>query len=244
MVDEYLGARGAEEKGLRSLKSSEGFYNWLKAASSYLPGASEELSRNAAFTAGWITARDIRGVTDPDALYQFAKQFTERTSYLYSASDRPNFFNGPIGSSMGLFKNWMMNYMASMMEYTGAGLREGTWSPLMWQTIGTGITGGLAATPLYWAANGASKMFADKSIMQMAYDDFTGQQADAVMFGLPAALTGVSLSSAMTSPGANPVRDAAQLFSLAIYDRAKYLYKAAGAGADVYALDGESLRRG
>jgi hypothetical protein len=219
------------------------FLPWLKAASEYLPAISERMSRTHAFTVGYITARDFlekAGVKlSQEEMYRFARQFTEKSMFMYSAADKPRVFTTPSGSIMGLFKNWMFNYLASMGEYTKQGFVHNNWSPLIWQTGGTMALGGLAATPLSWAADQASKWYANKSAMEMAYEQFGGTGGDAMMMGLPAALTGISLYSNVTSPVANPTRDATQLFSFAAWDRMKQIGKLAGAAFDHWQVTGE-----
>lgn len=239
LVEEYVGQNRTQLRNFKgAIKGPKEFLNYVMAWSEFMPATSERLARVLSFNAGWIAGRDIMRISDEDALYRFAKQFVERTNYLYSSSDRPLVFTSPLGSSMGLFKNWMMNYMAATVEYANMGLSQNVWSPLVWQTMGTFAVGGAAATPIYWAANGASNILAQKDLMQWAYDDFSGQTADGLMFGLPAALSGVSLSSQMTAPGANPVRDASQLFSFAVWDRAKNLGGAAQAAIDNWQTTG------
>ena len=71
---------------------------------------------------------------------------------------------------MGLFKTWMANYMAAMFEYSGQAVK-GNWAPLAWQTAGTAAVGGVAATPLYWIADGFSKAFLGGSLLQETYDN-------------------------------------------------------------------------
>lgn len=239
IVEDYIGEnRKALTQWKDNLKSPKGLLNMVLATSEFLPATSERFARQLGFNAAWIAGRDILKITDEDILYRFSKQFTERTMYLYGTADRPLAFTSPLGSSMGLFKNWMMNYTASMVEYLNLGLDKNIWSPLVWQTMGTFAVGGAAATPVYWAAEGASRIFADKSLMNWSYDEFSGGTSDALMYGLPAALTGVSLSSQMTSPGANPMRDAAQLFSFASWDRMKNLGGAVGTAVDNYRATG------
>lgn len=240
LIEDYVGQNRTKLSNLKgAVKGPKEFASWVLSASEFLPATSERFARVFSFNAGVVAARDILKMADEDQIYRFAKQFTERTNYLYSAADRPLVFTSPLGSSMGLFKNWMMNYTHTMMEYTNLGLTQNTWSPLMWQTMGTFATAGAAGTPIYWAADAASKIFADKSLMQWSYDEFSQQTSDALMFGLPAALTGISLSSQMTSPGANPMRDAAQMFSAAIYTRAAELGGAVKAGVDHWRVTGE-----
>lgn len=200
-----------------ALTSPKAFGEFTLALSEWLPMQSERFARTVSFAAGYRVARDVLRL-EQDEAYLFARRFTERTNYLYSSADRPLVFTGPIGSSLGLFKNWQLNFMHTMAEYANHGVSRNIWSPLLWQTMSTAAIGGVAATPLYWVANGASNLFAQKKLVQLAYDEY-GDRADGVMFGLPAALTGVSLSSLMTEPGANPVKDATQLFGFAAWSR-------------------------
>lgn len=236
-VEDYIGESAVKLRDLRTAVSSgKGFLGWLKALSEFVPSHSERLSRAHAFTTGHLVGRDHLGLTG-DKLYYFARQFTENTMYLYSSSDRPRMFTTPAGSTLGLFKNWMFNYMATMMEYTGEGIARNNWAPLMWQTAGTFALGGLAATPLYWVANAFAEGFTDKSLIQLAYNDYL--DGDALMFGLPASLTGVSLFSQVNSPVSNPIRDATTLFDLVILDRINAFAGGAGAVFDHWQATGE-----
>jgi hypothetical protein len=243
IVEDYIGkARvGVTELG-KAFSSPGNFAGWVRSLSEFLPTESERLSRAHAFTTGWITGRDYLERAgqklDPNQLYQFARQFTERTMFSYTAADKPRIFNTPAGSMMGLFKNWMFNYMALMGQYSKEGVMHNNWSPLLWQTTGTFALGGVAATPMMFAADQASKYFLNKSAMELAYDQF-GEGGDAVMLGLPAALTGVSLYSNVNSPISNPTRDAANLFGFAVYDRVKEAGKFVGGAFDKWKATGE-----
>lgn len=244
IVENYIGESAIKLRDVKKAFQSGGnFTEWLRAMSEFLPAETERLSRTQAFTNGYIVARDfLKGKTgealNPDQIYNFAKQFTENSMYLYGASDKPRIFTTPAGSLMGLFKNWMMHYMASMGEFAGEGFAHNNWAPLMWQTTGTFALGGLAATPAFWAADKFSKMWNKKSIMENAYAEL-GAGGDAMMLGLPAALTGISLYSNVNSPMANPVRDASQLFSVAAWDRVKQTGKLIGGAMDNWQATGE-----
>lgn len=245
LVEDYIGESATKLGDLRSAAKSPGnFANWLKAASEFLPAQSERLSRAHAFTVGHILARDYLNIKDPDLAYRFARQFTENTMYLYTTADRPRLFTTPAGSMFGLFKNWMANYTASMMEYMGEGLAHNNWSPILWQTAGTFVVGGFAATPLYYVADGFSKAFTGNSLLESTYNAFNGNQqwaGDGIMFGLPAVVSGghVSLYSQASSPISNPMRDASMLFSTAHLDRLQYFMKAMGDGWDHWQATGE-----
>jgi hypothetical protein len=221
VAEDFIGQNRRTLTGWKgALASPKAFAEFGLALSEWMPTHSERFARVVSFNAGYKVARDVLKIADETERRLFAKRFTERTNYMYSSADRPLMFTTPIGSALGLFKTWQMNFIYTMAEYANLGFNKGVWSPLMWQTMGTAALGGAAATPLYWAAEGASQFFKDKALVQYAYDEFGGA-ADGVMFGLPAALTGVSLSGLMASPGANPVKDATQLFSIASWTRMK-----------------------
>ncbi len=243
IVEDHVGSARASVLNLKkAFSGGKDFGRWLQALSEWLPAESERLSRTHAFTTGYITGRDFleKGgqKLNPEQIYQFAKQFTENTMYLYSAADKPRIFTTPAGSLMGLFKNWMFNYMHTMAEYTEGAVKHNDWAPLMWQTAGTVGLGGVSAVPGFFLADQATKWFTNKSAMDMAYEQW-GAGGDGVMLGLPAALTGVSLYSGVSSPLANPTRDASQLFSSAVVDRVKLLSKSVGAAFDKWQATGQ-----
>ena len=243
LVEGYIGESATKVKDFNKVVKGDGnFVEWLRAVSEFMPAETERMSRTHAFTVGFGIARDfLRKGGNPlsaDEQYNFARQFTENTMYLYSASDKPRIFTTPAGSALGLFKNWMFNYISTMGEYTGQAFTHNNWAPLLWQTSGTFALGGLAATPGAWVANQFSQMWTGKSSMQLAYDQF-GQSADGIMLGLPAAITGISLYSQVNSPMANPTRDASSLFSIAAWDRVKYAGKTYGAAMDHWSATGE-----
>lgn len=243
LVEEYIGESATKLTDIRgAIKGPGQFVDWLKALSEFLPAQSERLSRGHAFTVGHLVAKNILGMKNAEHAYRFARQFTEHTMYLYTAADRPRMFTTPAGSFFGLFKNWMANYTASLLEYAGEGVVRNNWSPLLWQTAGTLGVGGLAATPLYFVADGFTKAFTNKSILELTYDGFNEDNdwmADSMLFGLPAGLTGVSLYSQTASPISNPIRDVNMLFSTAHLDRLQYMSKAMGAAWDSWQATGQ-----
>jgi hypothetical protein len=240
-VEEFV---GENSKTIADLSAAHkgGLFNWVKAVSSFLPEASERFSRSHSFAMGHILGRDFLNLQG-DQLYRFAKDFTENTMFGYSTADRARIITGPLGSLFGLYKNWQMHYLGWMSEYTGQAM-NGNIKPLLYMMAGSGITGGAAAMPIYGAAQGINSLFSDDSLMKNIYETFgpAGTSAehisDGIYYGLPGFL-GLSLQSSASAPGANPVRDAAQLFSFAQYDRAKALGVAAGKAIDAYKTTGE-----
>jgi hypothetical protein len=248
LAEEWIGQSSSKVQDVfklakGQLKPSEfSFTSWLKSLSEWLPANSERLSRTHTFVMGYLAARDLLHVAGQpltrDQMLRFAQEFTNKTMYLYTAADKPKVLTSPIGSGLGLFKNWMFNYMASMGQYTQEGFLRNNWSPLLWQTAGTFAVGGLASTPIYWAADMFSKAFTGNDALATSYDEF-GDGADGIMYGLPALLTGVSFYSQVAAPGANPTRDATSMFDSVLWDRMRTVGAAMGGAIDHWRATGE-----
>lgn len=242
VVEEFIGGNATAIQRLgASLRgpgtAGEKFIPFLGQLSEMLPTASEKFSRGFSFMAGIKTGR-LMGITDTGDLAQFAKRFTERTNYLYGQADRAAIMTGPIGGTLGLFKNWMMHYVGNMAEYAGEGFMRGNWTPLLWQQSTVLGIGGLAASPLYPIAQTFNDFASDEPLMTNLYEMMDTEAADGILYGLPATL-GYSLTSQASSPFANPGRDAEMFMSLVHADRMKFLAGAVGDAWDNYQLTGQ-----
>lgn len=241
LAEEFIGENASMITGLKNA-GEKGWVNWLKAVSAFLPEASERFSRVHAFTMGHLLGRDFLRL-EGDQLYRFSKQFTENTMFGYSTADRARILSGPFGSLFGLFKNWQMHYLGWLTEYTGQAM-NGNLSPLLWMLGGTAATGGVAAAPMYGAADALNRLITDKPLMQTIYETFgpdgtSGEHiSDGVYFGLPG-LLGLSMQASASAPSANPVRDASQLFSFVQYQRMRDIGLAVGQAVDAYSTTGE-----
>lgn len=249
MVEEYLGENSQQVQNFRQIWSKpEGATNFIKAASSFLPAITEKFSRGHSFVVGQIVGRDALGLKG-DALYYFAKEFTGNTMYGYATADRPRFITGPLGSTFGLFKNWSMHYLGSLMLYTNEAAVRGNWGPLLWSMAGTGSLAGIGGMPLYALADGVSRIASDKSLFQNIYEwgGMAGIEQkpdspsvmDYLFYGLPAFLN-TSLQSSASAPGADIVRDASMMFNVVALDRAKVAGQAIGNAFDHWRATGES----
>jgi len=230
-IEESVGQTSATATNWAGAVKEKGLVGLVTAVSEYLPAQSEKWARLNSFATAHAIGKDVLGLVDEDVLYKFSKDFTDRTMFRYGMEARPRIFTTPAGSALGLFKNWMMHYMGIMADYTGEGVLRGNWAPLLWQTAGTAALGGLAATPLYGVANGLSEALSGKSALVGAYDAMGWAPdgvSDAIMYGLPAGISGISLSGASQAPLSNPMRDATQMFSFVHADRANALGKALG----------------
>ena len=255
-IEEAVGESSRRVTNLRGvLAGDEPYSRFIEETSSFLPGISEKWARGHAFSVGHVMGRDFFQMKD-DALYRFAKEFTEQTMFNYGVADRARIMTAPMGSMFGLFKNWQAHYIGSMMDYVGEGVEKGNWNPLLWQMGGTASIGGMSALPVVpQVAEAFSQWADDKTYMEHVYGMFggtdpnsaTGGVSDAVMYGLPTFL-GLSFSQQTAAPGADPARDASMLMSFVHWDRAKAMGQAIGKSFDSWAttgnhpIDSESVR--
>jgi len=215
------------------LSGKQPFGNYVRAVSEFLPGISERMSRGFSFAVGYDVGKNVLGA-EGEALFQFAKTFTDRTMYRYSMADRPAVLTNPIGRLFGSMKNWTFHYLSNMLVYSDEAMR-GNVAPLAWQMATTGLLGGVSAIPFIpGIANGFAAQTEQGNLLNAVYGMFGEKGGDAVYFGLPAVM-GVSLSSATASP----VRDANMLFSMAQWSRLQAMGGAVGEAFDYYRATGE-----
>lgn len=251
LVEEYVGQNAKRVTKFKDVvNGDEPFVGYLKSVSEFMPANSEKFARGHSFVVGHILGRDFLKM-EGDQLYRFAKEFTNNTMFLYSTADRARIMTGPLGSMFGMFKNWQMHYLYSMMEYAGEGFARGNFAPLLWMAGGTTAVGGVSALPLYYTANSMSQWMTDESLMNHIYGMFGGTErdrgtvADGVFLGLPSflpslvGLPAVSLSGQAAAPFNNPARDASMLFSFVHWDRMRALSKAVGTSVDKWKATGE-----
>lgn len=237
-LEEFIGQKSLFGESVKeaALSGSNPVLKYLKKWSEFPATKMEELSRTHAFLTGHNLASRLAPDASDEWRYQFAKQFTFRTMYQYSAADRPKLFAGPLGGLYGLFKNWMFHNIADWGNYAGEAFLRNNWAPLLWALGGQTALGGIASVPLIGLANGAHKIFSDQSAMQGLYENFGSNRAtDAAYFGLPA-LFGVSLQANASGPFSNPTRDINYMFNAAVVDRAAKVGKFLGYVGDQQGL--------
>lgn len=204
-----------------------GSWEFIKRTSNLMFEKSEEFSRAMAFTSGWIVGRDMFGLAD-EALYRFAKRATHVTMYGYSVVDRSRMFTGPIGSMFGLFKNWQMHFIGSMVNYAGLAIRENIWAPMLWQGGAALAVGGLGALPLKTAADGLANWHDGSPSSYLWLQKHWGEDAgDAAYFGLPGLLN-ASLQASASLPGTDVVNDMTHMMNFVAWERAKQVGRAVG----------------
>lgn len=234
-LEEYVGQKAQRLAKFQDvLKGEEKMSRMLAATADLMPGTSERLARGHSFVLGHTFFKNVVGVKDEELLYQLSKQFTENSNFLYTAGDRARIITGTFGTGAGLFKNWIMHYLGWMGEYSKEALVRGNWKPLLFATGGTAAVGGVASTPVWWAADTMSRWMSDKTAMEQLYslwDTESKWAEDSVYFGLPGML-GFSLQNQVAMPGTDPGQDAARLFSAVHYDFFKYGSAAIGQAFD------------
>lgn len=76
--------------------------------------AVEQYNRRATFAAAWgmaknMTPGELRDAKSKDA-YDFAKNAVDQTQLVYNKGNRPNWFRGPVGATVGTFKSFTIGY--------------------------------------------------------------------------------------------------------------------------------------
>lgn len=249
-IEDYVGENAQKFLDLRkNAKSPAGYARLLKGISLLGMETGERLSRVHAFSNGFLVGRDFLKLEGED-LYLFAKKFTDNTMFRYATPDRPTLFAGPVGSTFGLFKNWMMHYTFQMLEHGNMIARNPTqmaaWKPLLWQVGGTTSVGGVGAWPFLELMDTFSKFTSDENIMQTVYGNFNleGEDgdstmlSDAIYYGLPGFL-GLSLTAQAQMPFHAPLRDMEFMFTPVHLDRAQALFRAIGDSVDRFTATGQ-----
>jgi hypothetical protein len=225
-TDEWLGAHSAAATTLRETFQHQGGWEGIKRVATYMTEKSEQYSRMVSAAALWQVGKGHFGL-EGEQLYRFVQRGVHVTNYGYNVVDRSRMFTGPVGSMFGLLKNWQVNFIGQMMQYAGVGMREGVWSPLMWQGASALALGGLGATPLVALADGLARWNSDsKSSFEWLHKNWNGA-ADDIYYGLPAFL-GASLQASSSIPGTDVRNDAGNLMSFSFIEKAKQVGKALG----------------
>ena len=231
LFEDWVGGQAKNRIGLFESFGKEGMVGFLRKLATFAGEESEKMSRLIAWNASYRVGKDIAGL-EGDALYHFMKRAQEVTMFGYHTVDRANLTSGPIGSMFGLFKNWQMHFIGNMMQYAKLAVNEGNFGPLVWAGGSAVALGGLGATPLIAIADGLGNWENDANSsylwMKENYSDHVPgtdtKMSDAAYFGLPAFL-GVSLQASSTLPGTDVRNEVTSLMSLAMWNRAKMMYK-------------------
>lgn len=239
-VEEFTG-----QLQTRLFGKGKSWTDFLLAVSEWPASKSEEFSRGLSLAMGYNMGKDVLGLSG-EQLYQFSREFVERTQFLYTAADRSRIFTGPLGSLVGLFKNWSMHQLSMLAQYHGEAFLSGNMAPLLWSNLGAGLIAGAQGAPTLGALNQMSKVFSDKSLLlnvhdALGYDDDTpqGYLSDFFFYGFPG-LFGLSLQSQAASAGSDPIHDLSQLTSVAAWDRMVWANEFVGKALDYSSHTGQS----
>ncbi len=238
-IDEVVGINAVNKQTLKQLLNTPGQMDeFIWKAADFIPGMTEKGARGHAFTTGHIFFRDVFGVKDPDLLYKLAKEYTEKTQFLYSVGDRAQLITGPLGNNIGLFKNWVMHYIGWMMAYAGEGISHSNLKPLLFMMAGSGAVGGVGGLVGKGAVDGLAKLLGNDSLLDTVYGTFGTDDgsrplfADALYYGLPG-LLGFSIQNTVQMPFTNPIDDAQFMFTAASWQQGKAMAESIGSAWDV-----------
>lgn len=244
-IDEWVGQTAVNKQRFKGiLEGKEPFSRFIEAVADTLPAITERHARGHTFAMGHLFYKDIMGVRDPEVLFRLAKDFTEKTQYMYSAGDRAQIFNGPLGGMFGLFKNWMSHYMGWMFAYMGEAAQYGNWKPLLWMMAGTTSIGGIGALPFIGTADDIQASFNNDTMLMQLYKMQGGADpdginlADAIYYGLPS-LLGVSIQGTVSAPLADPGADIIRMMSFAHLQQAQKIGNAFGPVVDSMEANGQ-----
>jgi hypothetical protein len=87
---------------------------------SYLTDKSEDYSRSIAHATGLQVGRKA-GITNLDALDNFAHDIANKAIANYSPGNRPEFMQGAVGTPIGLFQSFIWGYYQRMFRYIETG---------------------------------------------------------------------------------------------------------------------------
>jgi hypothetical protein len=94
------------------LARSGGIDKWL----GLLSDKSEDFSRQWGMHAGFRVG-EAMGLTNPDDLVALGKELTDKMIANYDPRNRPEVFQGALGSLAGLFQSYMFNFYSRMFRY-------------------------------------------------------------------------------------------------------------------------------
>lgn len=249
MVQEFLGSEATVRDHFKAFKEDKGlakgwaFWKYVQALGAWPAKTVERLSRAQTYSLAYQVGTKFLGLSsklgEDHALQDFMEKFTNRTMFSYGTADRSKVFQGPLGSTLGLTKNWMMHYLFNIMDYIGEAGR-GNIRPLMYAAAMPMLAGGVGATGgLYYIADKLSRMYGNKPLMERIYESFGNPDdpskptmADLIWQGLPGYLPklvgapGISLTQSLALPMADPAGEINWMATPALYDQGKLLVKA------------------
>lgn len=100
-------------KGIQQGLASKGVVGWL----SVLSDKSEDLSRSWGHMTGVVLGEHLGIPKGSHELESFAHDFANKMIANYSPHNRPEIFQGALGSTLGLFQSFVMNYYERMFRY-------------------------------------------------------------------------------------------------------------------------------
>lgn len=102
----------AKEGGIKGKFAEKGLIGWMSIATD----KSEDFSRSWGHMVGLEIAETL-GIKRMAAKHQFAHDIANKMIANYNPHNRPEVFQGAVGSLFGLFQSFIMNYYARMFRY-------------------------------------------------------------------------------------------------------------------------------
>ena len=184
----------------------------------------EEYVRRVGFFTGVNIARKAYPGISERASYIFARSFMDEAIGNYLAPQRPAFFQGAVGTAMGLFQT----YMLTMAQQIYRGVENRNWAALGKQMLTqAGIFGGASLPGFSQVSEGIANHFSDNNIdlQTGTFRAIPEEAANILLYGLPSSIgAGVYTRGDIQPRVPNPLGGVDQLAAINI---GKQMFQAA-----------------
>lgn len=146
-----------------------------------LSDKSEQWTRQWGMQMGYRVA-EAMGIDDPKLMNQLAKELTDKAIANYDPRNRPEIFQGPLGSLAGLFQSYAVNFYGRMFRYIETKDARALATQYATQSMGFGIGSTPGWNALNWAFFDRGQAEGDDPVESM-YGRFGTRDADWIMHG-------------------------------------------------------------
>ena len=128
----------SKPKGAVQNLRAKGVIGWM----SVLSDKSEDFTRTVATMSGYELAKEL-GIVSKEARLSFAHDVANKIIANYSPANRPEIYQGALGTSIGLFQSFIQNYYQRLFRY----VETKDWASFASQYIWQGTIFGLPSLP-------------------------------------------------------------------------------------------------
>jgi len=148
------------------------------------------------------------GVSEKDAINQ-AWRMADKYMVRYDLAERPFIYQqlGTVGRAAGLFKTFMHNYHAQLLEAI-KNSKRGDTAQLAGLVASSILAGGLTGALFVKSADGLVSLYNrifDQNVPTLSMMFIKGGLPDAMVFGVPSTVTNLDLTATLAAPSVNPM---------------------------------------